>query len=362
MFFIPQLLFSLADIKAIKSPADLDSIVYDINSPKALSRELHFPFSKIEIIDSRFDTSKLGFTFNVKSKELAYTDYKKIKLSNGVAKNMQEFYQNHYKACFNNSEDKLLIVLKNLWISNLAVSLQSEREYDQENPSLQDVYAKFEFYLCRGQDYYALTRIDTLYQLRDENIKAEGSGLKLNDLSFFTCAIKELIEKPDYNNLLVKIADKRKFSISEINAFNEKRFSLPILTTEKYNQCVFLSSDEFINNAPSIKDFKINRKGELSDYGNKKERLKASWAFADRNGLHFKSAKEPEIFRTGNTFEFFREEVIYVSRTIAGSFIDIFSFIPTPGLYGPPINSSSQTRQKVIIVPRQLNMETGEVY
>lgn len=362
LFFVPQILFSQENPKLIKSPADLDSIVYDISFPKVLSSELQFPFSGIEIIDSRFDTSKLGFTFDLNDKRLAYKDFKKIKLLNGVAENMRQFYNNYYKVCFNKSGDKLLIVIKNLWISNLPVSLQSEREYELEHPSLQDIYIKIEYYLHKGDKYYPLIRIDTLYQLKEENLKTQGTDFKLNDLSFFNYTIKELIEKTDFDKLVEKITDKRKFTIGEISAFNEKRFSLPILKAVKYNEGVFLTSNEFINNTPSFKNFTVNKKGKLATYGNGREKSVASWAFADSNGLHLRSAKDVEIFRTGNTFEFFSEEDIHVSRTITGNLIDVFSFIPTPGISMPPLYQPSQTRIKTMIIPRQLNMDTGEIY
>jgi hypothetical protein len=249
------------------------------------------------------------------------------------------------------------------------VSLQSEREYEIENPSLQDIYVKLEYYLHRADAFYPFLRIDTLYQLREENLKAQGTNIKLNDLSYFNRTIRSVIEKTDFDKLVTKITEKRKFASYEINAFNNRRFDLPVLTAVKYNEGVFLSSKEFINNNPSIKSFTINKKGKLAAYGNGKEKFAASWAFADSNGLHKRSANNVEIFRTGNTFEFFNEETVHVSRTIAGIFFDALAAVPMPGTFMSPVTpldrtsvNTTQTRVKTIIVPRQLNMETGEIY
>jgi hypothetical protein len=114
LFFLPQKIFSQENQKLIKSPADLDGIVYDISLPKVLPCELKFPFSRIEIIDARFDTSKLGFNFSLNDKKLTYKDFKKIKLLHGVAESIRQFYNNYYEACFNTSGDKLLIAIKTL--------------------------------------------------------------------------------------------------------------------------------------------------------------------------------------------------------------------------------------------------------
>lgn len=359
--FFPQVVFAQTGSVKVKSPSELDSIIYDISIIEPVAETIKLPFGKIEVIDARFDTSKLGFTFNRKGSRLTYKDFKKIKLGGGVAGNIQRFYNNYYRSGFNGSDDKLLIVLKRLWVNNFPLNKLLATEYEIEHQSLQNIYVKFEYYLCRGNDYYPLLRTDTIYRLADEHIKTFETDFKNNDMIFFGYTLKGLIEKPDFNDFVAKATTKRKLTIDDIRVFNEKRISLPILTAVKYNEGVYSNSKEFINNSPSAKEFTINNNGNLKAMNVEDIIASMCWGFADSNGLHKTSAKEVGIFRVGNSFEFFSRETVDPSRTIGGLFFDSFSFLPGPGAISTP-GSITQSRLKTIIVPRQLDMETGEVY
>jgi len=120
------------------------------------------------------------------------------------------------------------------------------------------------------------------------------------------------------------------------DSFNVKRFSLPILTASKYNEGVFVNIREFINNSPSVKIYKINQKGILV-FGEEDVAGHTYWAFADSKGLHMDPSKKMDLFRVGNTFEFFIKDAIYFEKLVGGSIDNVYS-------------------------PRQVDMETGIIY
>jgi hypothetical protein len=85
------------------------------------------------------------------------------------------------------------------------------------------------------------------------------------------------------------------------------------------------------------------------------------WGFADSNGLHKTSVKEVGIFRVGNSFEFFSRETVDLARTIWGLFLDSYTFLPGRSVISKQ-GAPDQSKLKTIIIPRQLDMETGEMY
>ena len=146
----------------------LDSIQYNI-SPKTLApSQIDLPFKSIEILDARFDTSKLGFEIHREYSQLRLIDFKRIKLEGGVNQSLQNFYNDYYKIAFKNSTNKLFIVLKTLWINNLpSKQFQEKIRYDLDKESFQNIYVKLEYYLNNGTEYIPLKRVDTVYQLTE---------------------------------------------------------------------------------------------------------------------------------------------------------------------------------------------------
>ena len=340
------------------NPTRLDSVVYKIPFSASDFEKSHLPFSKIEILDLRFDTSKLGFIIDRITKNTSFNDFKKLKLASGIAPEIQRFYNEYFKHCFTESDDKLLIVLKRLWINYAPSNPGDRKRYDFIEESVQNIYTKFEYYMHRGEFYYPLFRKEKTYQLSGDSIKEKN-----NDLSFFRNTLIASIKNEDFSSFFAKAGSGKKMIRSEIDSFNAKRLMIPSLLATKFNQGVFLNSLEFINNEPSVKEFKKNQKGKLISIGEKKAGYMVYFAFADENGIHIKDSKNSQLFRINNCFEFLSEEVFYFPKSAVEVFLDA---IPAPqSIYGmqiPQNMTSSQTKIKVIFVPRQLDMETGEVY
>ena len=338
-----------SQLKDDKLISNLDSVEYDLTPKTFAPSDIRLPFKRIEIIDARFDTSKLGFDLHRRFVHADFKDFLKIKLTGGVKTAIQQFYNEYYKLCFTDSSNELLMVLKTLWINDLPNRhfLEGIR-YDIIRESYKDIYTRVEYYLRKGSDYYPLKRIDTVYQLTEQNLHSDDLKFKKHDLSFFMFSIKSLIESCDFDELVMGAALKRKLSIQNIDSFNTSRFILPILDVSIPQKGVFMSFKEFANNAPSVNEYnyRITKKGKMEIRGDSISDH-FYFAFADTSGLHVQPSKKPNMIRIGHTFEFI-----------------VLAEAPLPMSVGGNILSMSGRGKKVILVdvPRQINMETGEIY
>ncbi len=63
--------FNKKDMRTV----DLDSMEYTLISKTLAPVEIQLPFKRIEILDARFDTSKLGFEIHMEYASLREQDY-----------------------------------------------------------------------------------------------------------------------------------------------------------------------------------------------------------------------------------------------------------------------------------------------
>jgi hypothetical protein len=352
----PLFVFCQPLVKKIKNPASLDSVVYDISPETLAPSNIKFPFKEIEIIDARFDTSKIGFAFYRQPVDLDYKDFKKIRLKNGIKNALQEFYNNYYKLGLNETGNKLLIVLKKLWIDNLPDRNYFDERHDIIRNSIQDIHVKIEYYLHKNDEYYPLKRLDSIYQLTDENISNPDLKFNRNDLSFFTYTLKSLVEKNDFTMVVENIANKKKYSFHQIDSFNNKRFVIPVLTDSNLKEGMYMTFKEFVNNSPSVTDYEFTKMGVLKVDGNATAN-RHYWAYYDKKGLHVRESKKVNLWRMGNTFEFFDWGEVYLKKTLLGNL-----FLAIPSTNGSNSSSAPGYKTRWVDLPRQIDMETGEIY
>ena len=259
--FIPFLSFSQKPNKNDVPTTSLDSIVYDL-TPKTLApSSIVLPFKSIVILDARFDTSKLGYEVHKKYEKIMYSDFKKIKLSRSIQESVQFFYNDYYNLCLRDSAYKLLIVLKTLWIDNAPRPEFAEENYHEYlTESYQDIYVRWEYYLQKKDNYYPLKKTDTTYRLSQTALALKEYKFKKNDLSFFTFVLKAEIEKINFNDFAGRIENIKAISFQTIDSFNKKRYLLPVLNSKNIQTGVFQNFEEFKNNTPQIKGYKLIKK------------------------------------------------------------------------------------------------------
>jgi hypothetical protein len=344
LLFTSLSLFAIAQKEGKKAtnPDKLGFVYSDLIEERTASTGIHLPFSAIKIIDSRFDTSKLGFKPIESTNLSVMTTFKKISIRGGIAKSIENFYNDYYKNSFNQNDFVLLIVMKKFWISGIDNSKGNRIDFTEYSETAANFYCKWEYYLGKGDRYLPIKRIDTIIKANEDGFKYYEGGLKGSKLEYFKSILKSLIEIFDFEKAIVAYESQPKKTLTEVHAYNNKRNFLPILQDSVVKRGVYLNFNDFINNKPTIVSF-IEKKMNYGNAGITKEQyletpsgesISEYWGYSDGKVLRYGKFGNELIFRVGNTFEFF-----IVRKRTEGS------------------GTSNYSR-----TPYQLNMETGEPY
>lgn len=363
---LPMLGFSQEGNEKRLSTSMLDSAEYFFKSKTLAPSSIRLPFKHIEVVDARFDTSKLGFELKRDIGYISNSNFRKIKLRGGIRKAIQDYYNDYYQLCLKDTANELLIVLKTLWIDNFPTGeFKERRRFDVVRETYQDIYVKFEYYLKRENEYYPLKRTDTVYQLTEQIINSKKLNLKKNDLSFFLFTLKSLIETYDFDELINRVDLKKNLSLKSIDSFNNKRFLLPVLIADSLKKGIFLSVKDYINNTP-VPDsaYRFDKKGRLFKRDDKTTEI---FYFYNNNevGFSMRLLENTNIIRIGNTFEVFMMNDVYLAKTAAGNLLGLIPDTKFPGVDGlerTEFNAGNGARLHLMKAPRQINMETGEIY
>lgn len=344
----------------------LDSVEYTITTGTLAPSSIHLPFKKIEVIDARFDTSKLGFELKKWYTYISPEDFRKIKLKNGIERAITEYYNDYYRLCLKDNSNELLMVLRTLWIDNLPTSeFKQQQNADIVWEAYQNIYVKAEYYLKRGADYYPLKRVDTLYQLTEQNINSGEFNFRKNDLSFFLFTLKSLVEVYDFTGLIGQGNFRRKLTLHDIDSFNRIRFRVPALIAESRKAGIYLNGKDFANNNPlHDSDYSIDKKGRL--FSKQYSKLEIPYLiYITEEGSYSRNSRSTQVLQVGNTFELFVTSNVYLSKTVAGNIIDLIpdtKFRGMPPLERVEFHLGNGARLHVIQAPRQINPETGDLY
>lgn len=357
--------FSQKPNKDDVATTSLDSVVYDLTPNTLAPSSIFLPFKSIEILDARFDTSKLGYENHHTHDNINSNDFKKIKLNKGVQESVQLFYNDYYNLSLKNPTNKLLIVLKTLWIDNVPSNyLPIENSKITEFESFQNIHVKWEYYVRRENKYYPFKRVDTVYQLTESILNSRDFKFRKNDLSFFMFVLKSQLEQIDFRNIDDNYENKKSLSFYSIDSFNRKRFLLPIMNATDIKKGLFLNFEEFKNNKPGIVEYEF-KKEKLWINKENLQIIEDFYLASDSSGIHTGSEKRRSVVRVGNTFEFFSWASVLQSKTVAGSMLNLLPAVnytyPSYPQYQRRFDTETGT-SKSYLVPRQINMETGEVY
>ena len=130
---------------------------------------------------------------------------------------------------------------------------------------------------------------------------------------------------------------------------------------------LFLNFEEFKNNNPGVVDYEVKKVKKERLWINR-ENLKIIEDFylvSDSSGIHIGSEKRRSVVPVGNTFEFFSLGSVSQSKTLAGLMLNLLpveNYIYSPYQQFQRRFDSETGTIKIYLVPRQINMETGEVY
>ncbi|MGI8582063.1 MAG: hypothetical protein ACR2KX_07700 [Chitinophagaceae bacterium] len=346
------------------NPDNLRAKIFELKVKTIPGDSLKLPFESIKIIDSRPDTSKVGFMITRKFLVTVNRVFEKIMLKPGIEKGIENFYNEYYKYNFTPNGKVLLISIRKLWINSMPNRQGERQRNDLDRLSLQDIYAKFEYFLGSENTYVPLKRIDTTFQLSPIT-KTEGyDAADEKKLPFFCFALERMVENINYEYYIKNVGNKKKMSREEIEEYNDKTINIPILNSLT-KKGVFLTFEEFKNNQPSILSFSKRKilKKKIYEILDEKDNVILHYfgyydgeklAIAKRLSTLFTGKISQDnygIYRVGNSFQFFENHVLNGRAEV--------------GVWGnnQPKNSNIiNPGSNIVWVPRQIDMESGEIY
>lgn len=304
------------------------------------------PFKRIEVIDYRFDTSKVGYaTYGNRD------NHTRLAIQGGVESFLNSWLNEYFKNNLDpNSSGTLVIVLKKLWL-----------EYGSVNDMLRSKDVDIESQLpitnrniiCLA-DMDVFSKSDITYQalVRLTNNFLIDKFERRSDFKLLLMPFDSLISKIRSMNVENTLNGKTKFQAGDIHTNYKKRFDIPVLSADSVNRGVFLSFNDFKNNKPAYPDFKY-KKFELSTEvtilrDGKEVPVTEYWGFSDGKNLFVRTGFLPfKVIRQGYTFDMLGAVKSKTQPVI----------IPLPG--GMYIQTSTVNTP---VYPMQVDMETGKVY
>jgi hypothetical protein len=335
-----------------KVPGDLLKNTITLKVNRQLAEGFNFPFSSIKVLDCRQDTTKIGFI----EKGVGRTPYKKLIVENGFQKSGEIFYNQYYQNCLSGDSNQLLIVAKKFWVNRSAKRNIQRRNNTNNIDNDFDLYVQFDYFLKRRDEFMPIKRIDTIFSMGRNYIKAEYESYRENDYSFYEFVLIKMIEAVDYKfySDRFQISRNRKKLDAVLN-FYKTKMEYPILKDSIYKKGIYMSFNEFRNNRPSIENFKVeqNKKAGKLLFTSKNDssiEVIKYWGYCDGKDIFCYDLSHP-VQRVGNTFEFFAESKV-IRYYSTGTPNTIYGEIPRVNFY---------TREKVY-EPHQFDMETGNDY
>ena len=246
-------------------------------------------FRGIRVVDYRRDTSRVGV---VHSGVNAQTQL--LFRNGGTSNGWSGFLDSVYASP--KGDDSLLVVIKNLWISD-SVDHSGPPRGLFSDPYWSRLAFRFEAYLQHDGGFVPLVYLDTLAETKgtEDGYMTERRLIELTDV---------FMEKVAAMDNAGTVARRRTVTMGQIDSFSHRRYDYAMDTALQPVKGVYASVDEFRNNRPSITDYKITKDNQ----GNLELRVKDAdgqyyyshtlWGFCD--------GWQAYVMMDGNLFPVFR--------------------------------------------------------
>lgn len=350
----PSLVFAQDDKRDVLNPDQLAEKEIKLEVQRTAPSSVTLPFTSIKIIDSRSDTSKIGYLFGggigIKRK------FRKMALQGGISNAIEKYYNEYYTASFTQNDFELLIVMKRFWISGNAKS-NKRIEVASSVGGNNSLYCKWEYYLGKNGSYLPVKRLDTVIYFDENVVKYIDEEFSERRQSYLKFGLKALVEILDYSNAIDQFNKQPKKTFAAIVEYNNRVNAIPVLQDGEFKKGVYLSFEEFKNNEPSIRDFREKKtryrltNSEQYLENTNGETISNYWGYSDGKEFRYGMLGNEKIYRIQNTFCFFIKVEGYMINTDNEGFSG----------QGSGISTTSKSKYK-IWVPYQLDMETGEIY
>lgn len=334
------------DKKEVSGFADYTKKQIKIPQPDALSFS-STSFNKVIVKDERYDTSAVYFSgtnyFVIESAADTISHY--ISQSLGITKKIDTGKQ-------------LIIFIKKLLITNqFQLQDSGQKRADQGSYTwLGGILYKVEIYYKIDSDYFTAFRYDTSFSYDGKNLTKDAPRL-------LEICLKRTVQKiRNFDEKGVSRSSKR-LSLSDINAYNDKRFNLPILKDSVLKKGVYATFSDFCNNKPSYISYDIE-KGKLTDElyvqdpDGKEILIRNVWGYCDGKDLFVKSAENYfKLIRYGNTFYLNGAKSIHRNKGVKVE--NVLAFGMVLGVAG---KQNKKISYSITYQFYQLDMDSGEIF
>jgi hypothetical protein len=346
-FLVPNLIFGQKNKPDASDPYSLPEKRFGLEVKRIAPGEIKLPFASIQIIDNRFDTSKLGFAPAYQVIANKRTVGRKIVFEDGVARTLENYYNEVYQNAFTPGDITLLIVLKKFWFSGIDDEKNREIDILRNEHAMSFLYCKWEYYFKKGDVYMPVQRVDTVLNGVEfeatNNRRVYGNNKKL-----FKLILNGMIEVFDFNKFINNIERLPKKNWTDIQRYNASYFDIPVLKDTILQKGVYITFNDFKNNRPSVINFTEQkmriRANTFENYieDDKGNRITNYWGYCTGETLKIGKYGNEKVHRRNNTFEFFvQHPFLQINTNIIG---------------GPTYTD------RVVWIPYQIDMETGNIY
>ncbi len=319
----------------------VEIIETSFNNPAKIT----LPFTNVEVLDCRPDTTMIGFY------ETPLKRFLKLNFKNGLSGLTNDFLLNNYGFQSDLQSPGLLLCIKNFWAST-AIEVGSEDI--TTNEFTKGIIVKVDAYTRFGNLYQPLARVEFNYLLAAIN----KSNIKEIIEVVLKAAMKEILAKTD------KLKQENKqLKRAQIESFNSAANSIPILSDTHLVRGVYNSFKEFKMNQPASRAFEVQngRLGDMvfvKDAGGQEAPERNAWGYCDGKKIFMKmSDKFYELHRCGQTFNVFGAIQLTRRRNIKAGNVLLL------GLAAGAVGSQNKkTTYYLLDKPYQLEMNNGEVY
>lgn len=326
-------------------------------------------FNHFEVIDERPDTARIGIRTNKSGSIFSGRD-RQIVFNRPAATEIAGYFNKNFTRP--GAPCTALVILRSLWVSD-AIYIPRDMIKDQDKKfGMGHIHLKAEVYASEDSLYTPVFRYDTLLMETTFNYYASTrtpfSKLE-KDLSDL------LINLADSASLIgqSKLGKSHQITRQQIVDFNRTRFTSPFDNSTAYTRGVYMSFEEFRNNAPSILDFEIRTEDKdqqvlyIRDASGTPYYSHTAWGYCDgksifimRDGLLCPAWKEGSAFYF---YAFSVTEKLQQTQVVNPGTPNMVT--PSGAIIRGTAPSTYQTTQKFREKDRTiyaLDMDTGNAY
>ncbi|MEO6639492.1 MAG: hypothetical protein ABIN25_14525 [Ginsengibacter sp.] len=313
------------------------------------------PFSSIYIIDKRFDTASIGY---MKIYRNVYDNYRLVTENNFTSELGIFLNSLCQKNTVTDSFPTLVIVLRKFWFYK-DYEVPDNKFFKSKTKSNCLLKLGMDCFLYKDTSYMPLLRRDTVLVL-DEISRESMKG------TLVSVALQDFFKNLFADRNIAIHGKKRPLGKRELEEYYNKNFSKPILT-HKPRRGVYMSFDEFIQNAPSQLNFEVKNTDLADDIYLISDTdtipSRSAWGYCDGEKIFIKAGMNLfELIRQGSAFAFVGNSKLthkqYDSRYVYNNSRSSAENLAAAGL----TQLFSVDKFTLQLFPMLLDMDTGEVY